>query len=142
MNKYYQTHSRLKREHHGACMFNGGNTDIGDNLKISFDETGTLIGSFYCHEKYQGYGGILHGGIVAALTDAAMAQCLMGHGVLGYTGRMNLRYHTPVQTNAPLTIRCEITEQYKELYKVNASITQNGTRHSRVSASASFYRVN
>ncbi|MBD3343875.1 MAG: hypothetical protein GF401_02285 [Chitinivibrionales bacterium] len=142
MNSYYTTYCRLKNEHHQQCMFNDKKGTVGDNFEISFNDNGDLLGTFYCYNSFQGYDGMMHGGMIAALIDSAMAKCLMGHGVVGYTGRMNIRYRKPVKSQQQLGIRCSITERYKELYKVKAAITQESGRGSHVTAQARFYKVN
>ena len=99
------------------------------------------MADFFCHERYQGFDGIMHGGVLSALLDAAMVQCLMGHGVVAYTTRMNIRYHKPVKLKQNVTIRCEIKEVYfNKLYKLRAEMSQK--KRYNVIAHANFYRIN
>ncbi|MBD3321952.1 MAG: hypothetical protein GF350_12720 [Chitinivibrionales bacterium] len=142
MKNYYSTYDKLKNRHHTQCMFNNDNGRAGDKLKISFSDKGELNGTFDCQESFQGYDGLMHGGMIAAIIDSAMAKCLMGHGILGFTGRMNIRYLKPVQAGNRIGIKCRITESYKELYKIQAEITQDSACGAHVTANARFYRIN
>jgi acyl-coenzyme A thioesterase PaaI-like protein len=142
MNKYYDKYMKLKSKHHSKCMYNNVNGNIGNYLEISFTDKGVLLGSFNCSDAFQGYDGILHGGMTSSLIDASMAKCLMGHGVLGYTSRLDIRFVKPIAINAPLSIRCTITESYKELYKMKAELTQNKCNEKKVTAKANFYKIN
>jgi len=123
-------------------MFNDVNDNIGSYLKIAFDDSGDLSATFDCQESFQGYDGMLHGGMIAAIIDSAMAKCLMGHGIIGYTGRMNIRYIKPVRIKELVTLNCRIMEHYKKVYKVEAEMMQDVAHKVLVAAQASFYKVN
>ncbi len=144
MNKtdnYKQRCSLLKKKYHTKCIFDELRSIIGKDLQVHFDNKGLLAADFFCHERYQGFDGIMHGGVLSALLDATMAQCLMGHGIAAYTTRMNIKYHKPVKLRQNVAIRCEIKEVYfNKLYKICAKMTQNG--RDNVIAHASFYRIN
>lgn len=144
MNKtdnYKQRCSLLKKKYHNKCIFDELRSIIGKDLQVRFDNKGLLVADFFCHERYQGFDGIMHGGVLSALLDAAMVQCLMGHGVVAYTTRMNIRYHKPVKLKQNVTIRCEIKEVYfNKLYKLRAEMSQK--RRYNVIAHANFYRIN
>jgi len=132
--------SCLKKEHHSECVFNGLHLGIGKDLKIDFKNDGTLVAEFFCHERYQGFDGMLHGGIMAALMDAAMTQCLMGHEVVAYTARLNARYIKPVKLGQYINIHCGIERvRYGKLYELSAQITQDD--RICATAQASFYKI-
>ena len=114
---------------------------MGKDLEIDFEEDGTLIAKFFCHERYKGFDGTLHGGIIAALLDAAMTQCLMGNGIVAYTARLNIRYFKPVKIGQHISIHSHIERsRHEKLFELSARVSQNNTKHA--SAQASFYRIN
>jgi acyl-coenzyme A thioesterase PaaI-like protein len=39
---------------------------------------------------------MVHGGVLAAIIDSSMAQCLMGHEVVAYTAELSIKYRKPV----------------------------------------------
>ncbi len=57
-------------------------------------------------ERYQGYPGVVHGGVVAAMLDEVMARTQMGEYPprFMFTARLNVRYHKNVPTGQPLRI--------------------------------------
>jgi uncharacterized protein (TIGR00369 family) len=140
-NSYRQKLSLLKKEYHPKCIFNDLRCVIGRDLEVDFENDGVLVADFFCHERYQGYDGMIHGGVIAALLDAAMVQCLMGHGVIGYTARMNIRYIKPVKPKQYVKIRCSIKQvHFNRIYKLFADITED--RKEFTIAHASFYKIN
>jgi acyl-coenzyme A thioesterase PaaI-like protein len=60
------------------------------------DRDGAVHTVFKAHEGLQGYRGILHGGVITALLDAAMANCLFLKGVEALTGDLHVRFLKPV----------------------------------------------
>ena len=140
IDTYSDKWSLLKNKYHKKCVFYGSHSFIGRDLEVRFDKNGDLIGSFFCHERYQGYDGMVHGGILSALLDAAMVQCLMGHEVVAYTARMNIRYINPVKLGQYVNIFSGIKQvHFRKLYKLYAEITQDSTDYAV--ASASFYEM-
>ncbi len=55
--------------------------------------------------EYQGYDGIVHGGILATMMDEAMAGYLnKSLGQKAVTARLDIRYRQPAPVGVPLTI--------------------------------------
>lgn len=70
-------------------------------LKLQFTESnGELHASWLPSEFYQGYPGVLHGGITAALLDETAAWFVYAViGTAGVTHAMNIKYLYPVYIN-------------------------------------------
>lgn len=133
---YANTLIKMKKEHHQGCLFN---KDFFD-LDINFEDDGTLICHFDCDEKYQGYTGMMHGGIISALIDSTMTQCLFGSGFFGYTVRLNLRFAKKVQINKPIRIEVKLKEDDSELMKeLKAVVYQDNQK--KVSAQSKFWLI-
>jgi acyl-coenzyme A thioesterase PaaI-like protein len=128
----------MRRRFHGNCLFRENRR--GPELKTCFGDDGTLRAEFDCRDEYQGYDGRVHGGVLAAVLDAGMAQCLLGHGIVAYTARSTIRYLRPVAARGRLNLRCSIGEShYDKLYRVSGVIRQGAIRC--VVANAAFYRA-
>ena len=138
-DEYERTLSRMKQEHHTDCLFNRPTSVIPD-LPVRFDETGALHGDFTATELQQGYTGRMHGGVVAALADASMAQCLMGHGICGYTTHLSVKYRKPVMLHTPTKLIARITGTALggSLYEMKCEFYQH--RMLVAGASGRFYR--
>lgn len=68
-----------------------------DNLKLlhlEFKNIGknTVITEFKLEKEYEGYPDIIHGGILAAILDDAMANTVIINNILIYTVELNVRY--------------------------------------------------
>jgi acyl-coenzyme A thioesterase PaaI-like protein len=80
------------------------------SLKLSFYETqpGEVIANYTVSEHHQGYPGIVHGGIVAAMLDEIACRSLMGTGLkhprFVYTARLTIRYRQHVPVEKPLRL--------------------------------------
>jgi acyl-coenzyme A thioesterase PaaI-like protein len=98
----------MKTAHHAGCVFNRQSSVLPD-VPVYFDDAGALHGAFTATESQQGYNGRMHGGMVAALIDASMAQCLMGHGISGYTVNLSVKYRQPVTLHQTTQIITRIT---------------------------------
>lgn len=88
------------------CFVCGVNNPIG--LKLVFTETnsGEVSAEVTLPEKYQGYPGVVHGGIVAAMLDEIAGRSLMGGNPprFMYTARMDIRYRSNVPVGKPLRL--------------------------------------
>ncbi len=135
---YYELNlNKLKRKFHSQCLFNRQQSLIPD-LHFRFDDSGALHGQFSCGELFQGYDGMVHGGIVAAVIDASMAQCLMGHGIAGVTIELSVKYRKPVLIGKKTDVTTRIDSvNCGVLYTLKCEILQN--HHLVVQGTGRFY---
>jgi len=109
------------------CFACGQNNPSG--LRLTFQWDGDEYKTeFYTDDRFQGYTGILHGGITATILDEAMARHLTTRGLAVMTASMELRYKKPVPTG--LTLRCiaRQAEKNRNLYKMEAvALLPDGT---------------
>jgi hypothetical protein len=134
---YEQNLHNFKNCYHSQCIFNIREPVPG--LCFSFNNHGELLGTFTCTNIHQGYDGMVHGGILAAIIDASMTQCLMGHGVAGYTVDLSVKYCKPVMMNTRSELLTTIiSSHFGLLYSIKSEITQNNNR--LVQATARFFK--
>jgi uncharacterized protein (TIGR00369 family) len=72
----------------------------------------------------QGYTGILHGGIVAALLDATMTHCLFRRGIQAMTADLHVRFVQPIRCGTRVDLRGWITAESPRLFAVKAELTR------------------
>jgi len=138
-NKFTRNLNELKTLHHSQCLFNRLPPVIPD-LSFNFDNDGILHGEFTCSNLFQGYDEMMHGGIIAAIIDASMAKCLMGHRVVAYTAELKIKYRKHVMINKKATLCTTIKETYLDkLYIVHTEIHQNSI--AVVTAKAKFFKA-
>jgi uncharacterized protein (TIGR00369 family) len=105
------------------CFGCARNNDSG--LRMNFFLDGDEVVSVWNpEERFQGYGSVLHGGIIGTLLDELGAWAVMVlAGTAGVTREMTVRYLKPVLTGqGELTLRSRITEQEKSAALVRAEI--------------------
>ena len=75
---------------------------------------------------YEGYSGIVHGGVIATLLDAAMTNCLFAQGRCGRTGELTVRFRHPVASGEPLELRAWLEDSLPPLFLLQAELWQAG----------------
>lgn len=136
---YEENLEKLRGIHHSHCLFNR-EPSIIPGLRFWFADSGVLQGQFNCSDFQQGYDTMVHGGVIAAIIDASMAQCLMGHGIVGYTVDLAVKYRKPVIISRVATLTTEITGvNCNVLYIMKCKIVQNHCLV--VQATGRFYKV-
>jgi acyl-coenzyme A thioesterase PaaI-like protein len=91
-------------------------------LRFNIRSDGSVVSHFEGSSLFQGYRGIIHGGIVAALLDAAMTHCLFHHGIQALTGDLQVRFLNPIPHDARLDMRARIVEAIPPLYKLESGL--------------------
>ncbi len=71
---------------------------------------------------FQGYDGILHGGVIAALLDAAMTHCLFHIDVQAVTGDLHVRFLQPVSASATIDVRAHVVSATSRLFYLRAEL--------------------
>jgi uncharacterized protein (TIGR00369 family) len=96
------------------------------SLGLSFHslDADTVSARFRASPELQGYDGILHGGVIAALLDAAMTHCLFHLGVQAITGDLHIRFVKPVPCKSSLDLRAKAMSIKPPLYRVKAELMQ------------------
>ena len=79
------------------CFVCGPRNAFGLRLTFRLEEEENICRTtFVPDERHQGYDGWLHGGILGAVLDDVMANWYFLRGVKAVTGRMEVRYRSPV----------------------------------------------
>ncbi len=119
---------------HQHCVVCGeAPCSLGLAFKIEGDR---VVAEFSGGESYQGYDGMLHGGVISAMLDAAMTHCLFARGQRGVTGELNIRFRRPVKTDRPVQVSAELMDAREPLYYLRAELRQDG--EIKASAKAKF----
>ena len=96
-----------KQPNSRMCFLCGLQNPVG--LKLAFYEdrrSGQVQAEFTIPDEYQGYPGVVHGGIVAAILDEVAGRAVIieaGDDNLMATLRLTIRYRRPTPTETPLT---------------------------------------
>ncbi len=96
----------MKQPNSKHCFVCGRENPYG--LRLNFYETapGEVVVEYTVPEQFQGYPGVVHGGVVAAMLDEVTGRVHMGGDPPRYmfTARLDVRYHKNVPVGKPLRI--------------------------------------
>jgi len=112
----------IKQPNSQMCFVCGMENPIGLKQFFYEDENGRVKATFIPGDEHQGYPGVLHGGIVAALLDEVMGRATMAQDVWLMTVRMKISYKQMIPLGRPLTIVGEITRQTRRLTEAKGEL--------------------
>jgi acyl-coenzyme A thioesterase PaaI-like protein len=106
------------------CFACGLRNPVG--LKLVFYESGPaeVTAAFQPEPQYEGFPGVLHGGIIAALLDEAGGRAAMvgDHNHFMLTARLAVRYRLPTPLNQPLTVSGRLLTKRGSLATAHAEL--------------------
>lgn len=111
---------------HAHCVVCGSRDGAAPRVRFTAEEDGGVSAEFVVGESYEGYPGILHGGVIATLLDAAMTNCLFAQGHCGLTADLHIRYRHPVRSGVPCALQAWIERKTAPLYVLRAELRQDG----------------
>lgn len=97
------------------CFACGLANEFGLQMKFYNSGPGEVTAQYTVQEQYQGYPGVVHGGIVAAMLDEVAARTHLGgdNPRFMYTAKLNIRYRKNVPIGKPLRIVGKIGKSKK-----------------------------
>lgn len=109
------------------CFGCGQDNPIG--LKLNFQWDGhTARTEFTPTDLYQGYSGLLHGGITTSILDEAASYAALFEGLHCLTARMQIEFKYPIPVNEPLIVTSSVIRKRRKLVECQAAISlANGT---------------
>lgn len=114
------------RREHPHCFVCSDPADGGLGLQFQVTADAGVRAWWTCPAGGESYPGIVHGGVVAMLLDAAMVHVLFARGIAARTGELRVRYHHAVRTTEPLKVTARLGAAYQPLYRLEAEVRQHG----------------
>jgi acyl-coenzyme A thioesterase PaaI-like protein len=97
-----------KQPNSRMCFLCGLENPVGLHLHIYETEPGVVETTYVAPEHFQGYPGVLHGGIVGAIIDEISGRALMGSDPMNprfmFTARLEVKYRKNVPIGKLLKI--------------------------------------
>lgn len=115
----------MRRGAHPRCVVCSPANPIGLGLEFALRSDGSVEGMFAPHDVFEGYSGLLHGGVTAALLDGAMTNCLFAHGVEALTAELTVRYRGPIALRGEVAVRAWLTASHGRLQMLCAELRQD-----------------
>lgn len=90
------------------CFACGRDNAIG--LKLEFHQDGECVkAEFTPGEQYQGWPGVVHGGIICTLLDEALGYAAGFQGLYAVTARMDVQYRKPAMVGKLLFVSARVS---------------------------------
>ena len=111
----------------GHCFVCGPRNTEG--LKVDwFIDGKETFAEFVADKRYQGWKGVVHGGVLAALLDEAMTRLIWKIYGAAVTAEMTVRYLSPAKVGEKLKIYGKIKDDTRRVIKAEAYISrEDGT---------------
>jgi len=88
------------------CFVCGRENPHGLKLEFYDQAPGVVVANYTVSPEYQGYPGVVHGGIIATMLDEATGRSVMRTSPSGFTvtSQLSIRYRKPVPVGQPLKV--------------------------------------
>jgi len=118
----------------GMCFACGARNRDGLGLRFEFDGH-EVSATVAFPEKFQGYRGIVHGGLVSTVLDEAMVTLLNRIGELAMTAELSVRFVSPARVNEPIRVTARLVQERGRIRKLEAVASrEDGTDVARATA--------
>ena len=104
------------------CYGCGQDNPIGLKMRIN-QQDNTARAEFTASKLHQGWSGVVHGGIVAALLDEAMSYAALFQEMKTVTARIDVRIKRPIHTGEPLSITARIIRRTRKIVETRGTIS-------------------
>jgi len=131
------TVANIRNQVHPKCVVCSSANSKGLHLHFDIADDGNVKADFQCDQAFEGYPGVLHGGVISSILDGAMGNCMFARGQAAVTVEMTTRFRHPVTTYSQATVSARIIRTSHPLYLLEAEIIQDG--EIKATAKGKFY---
>ncbi|MDH7578157.1 MAG: PaaI family thioesterase [Bacillota bacterium] len=98
-------------------------------LRVRFYADGEEVrAGFVPDERWEGYPGMVHGGVLAALLDEVMYKAVFAQGEFTVTAKIEVRFRSPARVGVPLEARGRAGDRKGRLIKAQGEIRDGENR--------------
>jgi acyl-coenzyme A thioesterase PaaI-like protein len=99
--------AKIKQATSRDCFVCGAKNPAGLHMHFYTISPGEVEANYTVSDQYQGYPGVVHGGIIASMMDETIGRVFMEGDPPRFmvTAELKLRYKKPVPVNTPLILR-------------------------------------
>ena len=103
----------VKQPNSNYCFVCGVKNESGLGMKFYEHGPGEVTATFEVPQHYQGYPGVVHGGIIAAMLDEVAGRAAMTgkHEQFRYSAKLEIKYRKPAPTGEPLLVHGWVVEE-------------------------------
>lgn len=90
-------------------------------LQLRFETDGEKVWTVFTPKpEYQGYPGLMHGGLITTIMDEVMARSVNLLGLHGVTARMELRFREGIPIGEEIKVEASITKSRRTVVDLQA----------------------
>ncbi len=110
------------------CFICGAENPHGLKAKLEVDRKAqSATCTLAVPAEYQGWQGMVHGGIISALLDEVCVYAGMTLADSVVTGELKTRFRSPVPVEQEVTVSAQVINQIRRTVMVEAQLTMEGT---------------
>jgi uncharacterized protein (TIGR00369 family) len=107
-----------------ACFVCGGDNPIGLQVEFTIDsKQNRASAKLTIGTNFQGWQGVVHGGIIAALLDETAIYACRQLSKTAVTAGMSVRYKHPVRVDCQVSLLAEVVSVRRSIAVVKSSLT-------------------
>lgn len=113
----------LRARTQNGCVVCGPEHPYGLRIRYVLGHDGAITAEWRPTENWEGFAGIVHGGIISTVLDEAMSKAVAAMNYEALTGELRVRFRHYVAAGENLRIRGWVVESVKRLVKAEATLT-------------------
>lgn len=126
----------------GRCFVCGPGNPEGLRLEFRMDkDRGEAAAEVIFPARYQGWDGVVHGGLLATVLDEAMIKAAWGQGLRCVTGEIAVRYTKPARTGVAYRLMGRVTGEKKDKIVFAESEILDGAGEAVARATGKLFKV-
>jgi acyl-coenzyme A thioesterase PaaI-like protein len=119
-----------------SCFVCGQDNPRGLRIRFQRNEQGEVSALWSPAPVWEGFKGIVHGGVVSAVLDEAMSKAVSSSGCEALTAELQVRFRRPVASGQSFLVRGWIVRRSKRLVRTESTLTdRDGLEHAHAWAS-------
>jgi uncharacterized protein (TIGR00369 family) len=127
-------------EKENYCFVCSKSNPKGIHLDIECEGPDEAIARFVLDREYEGYPGIIHGGVIAAIIDDVMGNIEFRKGYIAYTVELNIKYIKKCLVKEPLIARGMVKNFSHRIIETQGEVFDS-SGDIRVMASAKYFVI-
>ena len=117
----------LRDQLHDQCIICSKLNPHSLHLRCTLQPDNSVSATFTPQPHLKGYPNQLHGGILSALLDSAMAQCMLLNNINAVTATLDIRFRNPAPLTGTYTVTAQCNESRRNIHRLSAKITIGST---------------
>jgi acyl-coenzyme A thioesterase PaaI-like protein len=113
----------LRAEPQAGCVVCGPENPRGLQIRFATQPDGAVTARWTPAAGWEGFRGIIHGGIVSTVLDEAMSKAVAGARYEALTAELRVRFRRPVEPGTELRIRGWVAGRRRRLIDTEATLT-------------------